>query len=272
MQMVSLVTLLNPSFGVYMRLAIILFGSFVSSALSLKGALLVLVGVMAHTGLAMPLLTVLPASIAILTILASSNVYKAYKAFMTLGPGSVPRSMSGFVRTASIAWSGSSSVSSTTDGYLLPLPLRAGPTPFVSGHAPQQQINQHSPEDVQQYFADRLALFASPPSDSDHNAPGAGIAKSSACNCDSEFSLRTFGCEFCATRKAEGSAHVVLHPADFEQVLTKGWGEVHPLAGKGLPSTLALVYAPREYSEVCIAMSIIEAGAKFLVNAAEWRF
>jgi hypothetical protein len=31
-----------------------------------------------------------------------------------------------------------------------------------------------------------------------------------------------------------------------------------------LPGTLALVYAPREYSEVCTVMRIVEAGAKYL--------
>lgn len=51
---------------------------------------------------------------------------------------------------------------------------------------------------------------------------------------------------------------------DFEQVATTGWGEVHPLAGRELPGTLVLVYAPREYGEVCVIMKIIEAGARFL--------
>lgn len=62
------------------------------------------------------------------------------------------------------------------------------------------------------------------------------------------------------------SVHVVLHPSDLEKVLQTGRGEIHPLAGKCLPGTLALVYAPREYDEVCIVMSIIEAGAKFLAS------
>jgi hypothetical protein len=33
-----------------------------------------------------------------------------------------------------------------------------------------------------------------------------------------------------------------------------------------LPGTLTLVYAPREYSEVCTVMGIIEAGSKYLAS------
>ncbi|KAM0715569.1 hypothetical protein Q7P37_009067 [Cladosporium fusiforme] len=212
MMVVSLASLTHSP-GTHMRLASIFFGSLISSILSLHGILLVLVSIMAHALIAVPVFTIMLALFSTLAVLACLSLYETYHAFICLGPGSVPPSFSDYIRMAS----GGCHVTRAVNGYLLPLPVRQGPTPYVYGTAPHVQINQHSPEDVQMYFADRFALFAD------------------------------------------------LQPTS-GAVLTTGWGEVHPLAGKGLPNTLALVYAPREYSEVCTVMSIIEASAKFLAD------
>lgn len=246
-----------------MRFFLILLGSFMSLLVSLEGILLTLVGITAHTALAMPLLTVLTTSVAALAILVSFRVYEAYCAFTTLGPGGLPPSISNFVRLASIPWFASFHDNSKGAGHLQPLPIRPGPTPYASPSFPHRQINQLSPEDVQMYFTDRLALFAELQSDPEQST--ANVLKSSSPRrCDSGVELRTFGCEARSVLKNEdeGSVHVVLHPVDFEQVATTGWWEVHPLAVRRLPGTLVLVYAPREYGEVCV-MKIIEAGARF---------
>ena len=61
--------------------------------------------------------------------------------------------------------------------------------------------------------------------------------------------------------------HLTLHPLDVSIVLSTGWGERHPLAGKCihgrelLPSGFVMVYAPRQESEVETVMEIVKAGA-----------
>ena len=61
--------------------------------------------------------------------------------------------------------------------------------------------------------------------------------------------------------------HLTLHPHDVSIVLSSGWGERHPLAGKYvhgtklLPSGFVMVYAPQQESEIETVMEIVKAGA-----------
>ena len=59
---------------------------------------------------------------------------------------------------------------------------------------------------------------------------------------------RTKG-EILHVHETEGSLHVVLQPDDAQTVISAGWGELHPLAGRlvlGLPETYVFLYAPRD--------------------------
>ncbi len=58
---------------------------------------------------------------------------------------------------------------------------------------------------------------------------------------------RTNG-EILHVHETEGSMHVVMQPDDAQTVISAGWGELHPLAGRpglGLPETYVFLYAPR---------------------------
>ena len=61
--------------------------------------------------------------------------------------------------------------------------------------------------------------------------------------------------------------HLTMHPHDVSIVLSTGWGQRHPLAGKYvhgkqlLPSGFVMVYAPRLESEIETVMEIVKAGA-----------
>lgn len=61
--------------------------------------------------------------------------------------------------------------------------------------------------------------------------------------------------------------HLTLHPLDVSIVISAGWGERHPLAGKYvhgtklLPSGFVMVYAPRQESQIETVMEIVKAGA-----------
>jgi hypothetical protein len=61
----------------------------------------------------------------------------------------------------------------------------------------------------------------------------------------------------------ESSMHLTLHPLDAAVVLANGWGERHPLAGRGpwVPAGFVMVYAPRDPAELAVAMRIVRAGA-----------
>jgi len=263
----------------YVRTATLVAGFVFDTVLSFDGLLVFLVGSIAATLFVCPPLTLPLGSTLVAATLALYRMHEAHSAFMALGPGlALPASSAGFLQAIQIA---RRRPVARGAGFLQQLSLRQGPAPYTIGTTLHKQTNQQPPEDVQQYFADRLALYAAVQSDeSDFTSPALGTDASvpaSSCDCISSLNVRTFGCGVCCPQRSNCGAHVILHPADFEEVIGTGRGEIHPLAKTSspfsradgnscLPSTLALVYAPREYDEVCIVMRIIEAGAKYLAN------
>ena len=59
----------------------------------------------------------------------------------------------------------------------------------------------------------------------------------------------------------DSSLHLTLHPKDAGLVILHGWGERHPLAGRGqwVPNGFVLVYAPKNSEEIAVVMEIIRA-------------
>ena len=59
----------------------------------------------------------------------------------------------------------------------------------------------------------------------------------------------------------DSSMHLTLHPSDAALVISNGWGERHPLAGRGpwVPNGFTMVYAPRNGNEVEILIEIVRA-------------
>ena len=52
--------------------------------------------------------------------------------------------------------------------------------------------------------------------------------------------------------------------ADVQEVLGKGWGAPHLLAGRGAPSGLVLIFAPRDAGEVETCLRILDAARRFV--------
>jgi hypothetical protein len=244
-----------------------------NAMISLNGLLLVLASIIAHIVCAVPLLTVVLASASVVAALTACKIHEAYSAFMTLSQGSIPTN--GFMRAMQIA---QQSATASNTGYLSSLSPRPGPTPYVVGTAPHRQINQTSPEGALGYFTFRLSTFVSIHINCiNSSATNTATTRSSSCSCPHDMGLRTSGCNACCPHGSDGSAHVILHPADLETVIQNGWGELHPLANTGsyhapsgascyLPATLTLIYAPRTYTEVSTVMTIVKAGAKYLAS------
>ncbi|MCJ1249355.1 hypothetical protein MMC30_006578 [Trapelia coarctata] len=59
----------------------------------------------------------------------------------------------------------------------------------------------------------------------------------------------------------DSSMHLTLHPSDAALVISNGWGERHPLAGRGpwVPKGFTMVYAPRNQEEVEILTEVVRA-------------
>jgi hypothetical protein len=243
--------------------------------ISLNGLLLVLVSIIAHIACATPLLTVILASTCVVAALTAHNIHEAYNVFMALSQGGIPTN--GFMRAMQIAQQ--SVPASNNTGYLSSLSLRPGPTPYVVGTAPHRHINQTSPKVVLSYSKLRLASFVSIQINYINSLTmnTTTTTRSSSCSCPHDMGLRTSGCSVCCPHGSDGSAHVILHPADLETVVQNGWGELHPLANTGsyyapsgascsMPATLTLIYAPRTYPEISTVMTIVTAGAKYLAS------
>lgn len=62
------------------------------------------------------------------------------------------------------------------------------------------------------------------------------------------------------------SAHVVLAPKDGVQVIQKGWGQLHGLAGKLLPQAYVLLYSPRNDDEIEVLLEIVRASIGYMTQ------
>jgi hypothetical protein len=165
--------------------------------LSFDGLLIFLISCIAVILFASPLLTIVLGSTLITAALTVYKMHEAHSAFVALGPGlALPFSGSGFRRMVQIALG---KLNANGNGFLQQMSLRKGPSPYTVGTTVQEQISQQPPEDVQQYFADRLALFAMQPGDNDITSISGTTTSvlATSCDCISSPDLRTFGCSVC---------------------------------------------------------------------------
>jgi hypothetical protein len=59
---------------------------------------------------------------------------------------------------------------------------------------------------------------------------------------------------------SDGSLHMSLPREIVDTVITNGWAEYHPLAGKhGLPKNIVMVYGPRDEAELKIVATLVRA-------------
>ncbi len=145
---------------------------------------------------------------------------------------------------------------------MLNIPVRDGERPKTTNTNPHEQLTQNPDNGMHQQFKEQLFNL-------DHvsrrpsiiSVPGSEalwLNEDQTCNCAGGFMI---GREFAHVHPAyDGSLHMVLSVADFQQVIDKKWGEKHPLAGMGpIPETVLLVYGPRNNEEITTVLSIVEA-------------
>ncbi|KAK5625736.1 hypothetical protein RRF57_001452 [Xylaria bambusicola] len=181
-------------------------------------------------------------------------------------------------------------------GRLNVLPQRKGPRPTIEGCTPQRQVDFPAPPNTMLAIEAMYDDFVTTPETADHitvrtsflepglralrrqltiptNERGGPLdPKSVALN-----SRDSYGGEIIHAHR-EGTAHVILHPADVKRVIEGGWGERHPFCASGIrlwlfkayynwfhginipvPEYLVITYAPRHAEDYAVLRQIIQA-------------
>lgn len=182
------------------------------------------------------------------------TTYTSYKRFMALGKGGVPHNVLGWAIVslvfAPIAIS--KDKVTLTDSFkgesTLLLPARNGPRPTTDGIAPHRQMTQTSPEDMMPQLEALIKKAATGPktefgvSKIEKSGPAVFVGSK----------------EVAHVHAMDRSLHASLPDADAKEVIEKGWGERHRLAGRfGLSTGLVMVYSPRDKEELATVDKIV---------------
>ncbi|MEM7340793.1 MAG: luciferase family protein [Actinomycetota bacterium] len=146
------------------------------------------------------------------------------------------------------------------------MPTRPGPRPSTTPTNPHTQLDQIAPADLQYEVAE--FMFALPCVDevpSQISVPGARamwLQDSCAAGPSDAFMI---GREFCHIHPTDdGSLHLNLPPDVCEAAIAKGWAENHPMAARGIiPTTVVMVYGPRDRDELEIVTQLVAASHGF---------
>lgn len=233
------------------------------------------------------------AGIAILIPFAVSD----YRLFLSYGPGGVPYNAVGWIVANLFRLLSREQLSTAPyDNPKLPLaeesnflppsfpPKRTSPRPRFGPHAvPQRQLSQLPDDDVRELLIQSFALLGK-------RAEEKGLVEIRR----SRYERRHEAMFVSSTRKwnavaeqtngeithvhagLDGSIHVTLHPKDCKAVMEAGWGQRHPLSGVetikklfgfSLPVNYVLIYAPRDRSEVDIALAMVKASIGYMTGS-----
>ena len=140
------------------------------------------------------------------------------------------------------------------------LPPRSGPRPQVSAHIPQEQRSDTAPVELQEELFRRIAAL-----------PGVGTRQSAISVPGARgfmlppprlgpldaFIVPSAG-EFAHVHPGyDGSLHLALPPALAADVVAKGWGVAHPLAGVRLTPGMTMLFGPRDAVELDIVVGVV---------------
>ena len=150
------------------------------------------------------------------------------------------------------------------------LPARAGQRPEVSWTIPQEQRSDNAPAELQEELFDRIrALGGVTTRQSAISVPGArGLMLRGLGDAPVDAFLVPRAGEFAHLHPGyDGSLHLALPPVLAADVVAKGWGVAHPLAGIRLARGMVLVYGPRDAAELAVVTGIVEASHRYATGA-----
>ncbi|WP_207841218.1 luciferase domain-containing protein [Williamsia soli] len=141
------------------------------------------------------------------------------------------------------------------------LPLRRGDRPVVSWTIPQQQLSDHSPVELQERLVKTIEALPGVSVEPSHiSVPGARAFVLDDHNAGTETFLVPSAGEFAHLHPPyDGSLHLVLPAELAADLVTRGWGRMHPWAGSRLAVGFVMVFGPRDENELTTVEGIVAA-------------
>lgn len=140
------------------------------------------------------------------------------------------------------------------------LPARTGHRPAVSSAIPQEQRSDNAPVELQEQVFSRVAALPGVTTrQSAISVPGARgfMLTPPQPGPDDAFIVPSAG-EFAHVHPGhDGSLHVALPMALASDVVAKGWGVAHPLAGVRLTPGMVMLFGPRDSAELETVVGVI---------------
>ena len=139
------------------------------------------------------------------------------------------------------------------------LPERTGARPSVSSTIPQEQRSDNAPVELQERLYARIAALPKVTSrQSATSVPGARFMLTPPrLGPDDAFLVPAAG-EFAHLHPGhDGSLHVALPPALVTDLIAKGWGVAHPLAGVRLTPGMVMAFGPRDATELDVVGGVV---------------
>jgi phospholipase/carboxylesterase len=140
------------------------------------------------------------------------------------------------------------------------LPKRTGARPSVSSTIPQEQHTDNAPAELQERLYARIAALPGVTSrQSAISVPGARgfMLDPPRLGPDDAFLVPAAG-EFAHLHPGyDGSLHVALPPALATDLIAKGWGVAHPLAGVRLTPGMVMLFGPRDAGELAVTGGVV---------------
>ena len=152
------------------------------------------------------------------------------------------------------------------------LPARQGPRPRIGVHpVPHRQLDQFAEENIRQQLDQMFNSFVAANGKHIYFTKSFYEKRNDAVtlnNVESGHALAKISHgEIAHIHPADGSMHMIFSPSDAKQVIEKGWGERHPLAGVpkfDLPDTYLMIYTPRDPQELAVIAQLLLAAIQHL--------
>lgn len=209
--------------------------------------------------------------------------YQDYLNWVALGVGGLPHTLEGYRTVKKLGAEMknpfdisriSGDIGKTGDvSTIKGIPERKGPRPTIAPYAvPHRQMDQHNDtaiRKIQKQLFDNMVMdkrydLIYKMSYLERNSPGVFLKDSSAGN---QTVVPISHAEIGHIHMFDGSMHIILSPSDTREVIEKGWGELHGLAGQGLAAkTYMMIYAPRNEQELKITKLILNAAVIYSAN------
>ncbi len=225
------------------------------------------------------------ADLAVIQSQLTPDEFKEFQNWVSIGPGGLPHTLEGYrtlqalnkkLRDPLDVSNLISKIGKDGDvNSLKNLPKRSRPRPRIAPFAiPHRQLDQHNDAAIR---AKQKEIFVEV---TDQNKTFVHFQRSyfekhneaifvnDSARANQTIVSTTHG-EVGHLHPSDGSMHFSLSPSDTKEVIEKGWGELHGLAGQvykandALPATYTMIYSPGTDQELAVVKQILEAAIRY---------